>query len=277
MVHALPIRGVAAFTLIELLVAMSILSMIIVLLMSIVDNTTKLWQGSENRVDGFREARAALNVIAADLRAAYISADPRQFRLNLKDGLPHTAITAPDAGSIFFLTSQSADSQDATPPEGSHEPGNKSNLCAVGYFQGFDAATFHARQSMNLYRYLSGSTATFEKLRKEDPLFNDIETGPAGAEVLARNITSFKVRAFAIDPSTGKPAEIPANQSTIPDYIDIELTAINNDVARRIDESKSAWQSKDSPAYKQNARTFTMRVSLPPAHPTPTPEPPPGS
>ncbi|MFV0415202.1 MAG: type II secretion system protein, partial [Chthoniobacterales bacterium] len=48
------------FTILELLVAITILSVLVVLLLSMLDNTTKLWRTNENRVESYREARAAL-------------------------------------------------------------------------------------------------------------------------------------------------------------------------------------------------------------------------
>jgi prepilin-type N-terminal cleavage/methylation domain-containing protein len=255
----------AAFTLVELLVAMSILTMLLLVLLSIVDHTTKLWQSSENRVDSYREARAALNIIAADLRAAYVSQDTRLFQLNKENGLPSTAEN--DKGSLFFLSAQAGDSQGESPPENSSEPGNKSDLCTVGYFQGFDAATFRGAKSMNLYRFFRGSTDTIERIRTAQPLFTDVETGPGGAEVLARNITQFRIRAYTIDKATGRTAEISASDPATPDYIDIELTAVNNGAAKKIPESKAGWQNEESAVIRQNSRTFFLRVNLPPAHP----------
>ena len=65
----------AAFTLTELLVSMAILSGLIVLLFAVVDGTTKTWNQSEQRVDAFREARAALFVISRDLQTMVPSPD----------------------------------------------------------------------------------------------------------------------------------------------------------------------------------------------------------
>ncbi|HEX8371373.1 MAG TPA: prepilin-type N-terminal cleavage/methylation domain-containing protein [Chthoniobacterales bacterium] len=60
--------GARAFTLTELLVTMAILSSFILLLFAVVDGTTQTWNQSEQRVDSFREARAALFIITRDLQ-----------------------------------------------------------------------------------------------------------------------------------------------------------------------------------------------------------------
>ena len=59
-----------AFTLIEMLVSMVVLALIVVAMMALVDSATKLWRDNEGRTDACREARAALVVMARDLRNA---------------------------------------------------------------------------------------------------------------------------------------------------------------------------------------------------------------
>jgi type II secretory pathway component PulJ len=66
---------ICAFTLVEVMVSVTILTGLIFLLFAVVDGTTRVWNQSEQRVDAFREARAALFVIARDLKSAVSAPD----------------------------------------------------------------------------------------------------------------------------------------------------------------------------------------------------------
>ncbi|MDD5199667.1 MAG: prepilin-type N-terminal cleavage/methylation domain-containing protein [Terrimicrobiaceae bacterium] len=250
------------FTLLELLVSMSILALLLVILMGMVDGATKLWRQSENRVDSFREARAALNIIASDLQSIYVAANPKNysaatpkfFALNSPDGA-EAAIKESKSDSLFFVAALPSDSQ---------KPGaNKSDLCSVGYFLAFAPASLgNVKESMNLYRYLRSSDDTFAALNDTLPLARGVTIGPSGEEVLARNITSLKIQAYVVDPTTHKPAEFKASATQpAPDFVDIELTALNNDSVKRL-KSKADWKDTTSITYNQNARTFSTRVNI---------------
>lgn len=263
-------RREAGFTLLELLISMTILSLLLVILMAIVDSSTKLWRVSENRVDSFREARAALNVIAADLRGALATGNENFFQINTSTNLPSTALSPPEAGNLFFLTRMPADAQS---PES-----NDSDVCAVGYFLAYDSVVFGSgERTMNLYRFFENSNETF-KLIEDDKKLPDrpLTTGPSGEEVLARNIVKFEVSAFVYSDSGTLEKFVPSPETPFPDVLEISLVALNNEIAQRL-KSESDWRQTSSTMYARNARTFTTRVSLvsPETIPTPTPQIPP--
>lgn len=62
-----------AFTLVELLVAMSILSVLLLLLSQLLDQVQKTWNYSEGRVSQFREARVAFDLITKNLSQASLN------------------------------------------------------------------------------------------------------------------------------------------------------------------------------------------------------------
>ncbi|HEY8898800.1 MAG TPA: prepilin-type N-terminal cleavage/methylation domain-containing protein [Chthoniobacterales bacterium] len=276
-----------AFTLLELLVSMTILSLLMVLLLSMVNGATKLWKANENRVDSYREARAAINVIASDLSSLYPSANLSYFATQA-DSTPKTPVSIEGLdGRLFFVTALSADAQESGK--------NKSDLCTVGYFLAFDKTSLTGRgvSSYNLYRYFRSSDATFPAIEKGDLLSDiTIETSPTSStsEVLAKNITGFEVVSYEIPPATTanpnptpKPFVKTANLP-MPDMVEITVQAISNEAAKRFSDSKSAWEDKNSITRKQDERVFKTRIYLPGAAqakaaanasptPTPTPEP----
>jgi hypothetical protein len=255
---------------------MAVLSLLLVILASIVDSATKLWRQNENRVDSYREARAALNIISGDLQAAYFVREatpltPKFFLLNSESGLPGTALPPSEAGNIMFVSALPHDSQDTAADK------DKSDLCSIGYFLAYDSPTLNSsHRSLNLYRYFRGSDDTFLMIKSDTSISSGngkpILTGPSGEEVLARNIVSLKIKAYIVDPNGGLVKEYTAQPDpttgtvTPPSFIDIELTALNNEAAKRLD-SKSDWQNTSSVPYKTQARTFTTRVNLSNAKP----------
>lgn len=68
-----PRRRIRGFTLVELLVAMSILSVLLLLLSQLLDQVQKTWNYSEGRVSQFREARVAFDLITKSLSQASLN------------------------------------------------------------------------------------------------------------------------------------------------------------------------------------------------------------
>lgn len=269
----------SAFTLLELLVAMSVLALLLILLLSMVSTATRLWKTNENRVDSYREARAAVNLIASDLAAIYPSPEQTYFYTQ-EDNLPVTPVHVDDMdGSIFFLAATPADAQDTAK--------NKSDLCTIGYFLGYDktSLTGNGTPSYNLYRYFRSSDDTFKAIATNNLLADvTIDTSPTSvnAEVLAKNITGFKVKAYTIPPpptpgATTTPVKFKKSADTpLPDIVEIEVTAINNDVAKRFGDNQSDWENPHSVTREQSDRIFKTRVYLNGAaqvKPTPVPAP----
>lgn len=279
----------SAFSLLELLISITILALLLVMLLSMVNGATSLWRTNENRVDSYREARAAINLIVSDLSSIYTSpnvnylANPNLTSFyTQEDKLPKTPVKKDGMdGSIFFLT--------ATPSAAQEIGKNKSDLCTVGYFLGFDKTSLTGRgtESYNLYRYYRSSDETFNALtggmtgngqpQNGDILTDvEIETAPTStsAEVLAKNITGFTVAAYTIPPPAtaggtyGKPVKFRRSDATpLPDMVEITLTAISNEAAKRFSKpngntDRTAWEDPTSTTRKQNDRTFKTRIFL---------------
>lgn len=259
-----------AFSLLEVLISITILSLLLVILLNLVNGATTLWRQSENRVDSYREGRAALNLIATDLGNLVALRNPDLFALDTVAGLPPNAETPPDASHIFFLSALPSDSQEATE--------SKSDVCVVGYFLAYDKATKNAeRRSMNLYRYFLSSDSAYDSAITAGNL---VPTTPStdpttGAELVARNVIGFKVHAFTTtSDGTRTPFTTASATTPLPNTLSLEITALNNEVAKRLPDTRAAWRDKNQALIKQNSRTFTTRVRLradAPIGPDPTP------
>ena len=252
-----------AFTILELLVAMAVFSLLIVMLMGMVDSASKLWRENENRVDSYREARAAMSIISHDLRNALAGTNLNYIRIN-NDAygfLTNAETDTNSAAAIFFLSAQSATSQDPA--------ANKSDVCQVGYFLAYDKTSALAGvntnvpKTMNLYRYFLSSDETFAKLTNGTyPVFgSSIGALDDDVELLARNITRFHIDAL----DTNGTSYVSTTNAPLPPVIQIEMTAINTETAKKLD-SKSDWIAPTGGLAKvtaKNEQTFSTRVGTP--------------
>lgn len=237
-----------AFTLLELLVAMAVMSVLVVMLMSMVDNASKLWRANESRVESYREARAALNLITSDLKSIYSSTNANYFRTN---GTGFNFSTDTNDGRIFFI---------AALPMSAQESGNKSDLCEVGYYLTYTNNSVlnpSSASAYSLYRYFRSSDATFTNLTIPAQQFTYTTTN---AELLARNISSFKVNYYYL--TNGTPQSwTQSSARPVPDFVEIQMTAFNNDSAKRLLNSTD-WKDTNSATYRENSRIFTARIPI---------------
>lgn len=250
----------SGFSLIELMVAMAVMSILLVLLLNMVDSGTNLWRANENRVDSYREARAALGIMARDLQNLIPSTNSSHFLIN-GDAFPKISsvggtVTNTNSGSaVFFLSSLPAKAQ--------QNGSNKSDVCQVGYFLAFSRTSPSTNQSLNLYRYFRSSDPTFQTLTNGSGLFASPPPFPnsADTELLARNITGIALRAFTLTNSTLVAFSSSAS-TPIPDFIEIHVSAINQDAAKRLDNNVSSWTNSASPIIAPVEQTFTTRIKL---------------
>jgi type II secretory pathway pseudopilin PulG len=239
-----------AFSILELLVAVSVLSILLVVFLNIVQGATSLWRGSENKVEAYREARAALQVMSSDLKNILPTTNTDFFRTNLTN-----------SPNIGFLAALPISSQDTTT--------SKSDICAVGYFVAYDnkspVAGDNGRQSYNLYRYFVESNETFMKIKNNPESGLDID--PERLEILARNVIDFNASYFTTDGSNfSKWNRSPA--TNMPHLIEIQITSVNNERTMRFGARNADAEWKDfsantnSPDYLKNTKTFTTRIKL---------------
>lgn len=245
-VHSVKKTG---FSLLEVLVAVAVLALLVVLLMGMVEGATRMWRTNENRVESYREARAALNLIASDLRSFHPSTNTSHFLTNL----PGADSSTPTNAQIGFLTAL---------PRASQNDDSLSDLCTVGYFLAYGKPTrFNQESTFNLYRYFRESNKTWTNLIGNAGLFADVSPDNTDAELLARNILDFQITPL----STNLTRWAYSTNESLPALLEIKVIALNNERTKRL-ASQAEWETlrsdTNSPDYLQNTRTFLTRVPL---------------
>ncbi len=271
----------------ELLVAMTILSMLVLILFSIFNQTTMAWQASEKQIDAFREARAALFMLRRDLSGMVLSAKaPLAFN---QAGATVTAPADTDIGdNIFFLSAQ---------PGGAQESSNKGALCAVGYYVAWSVNDFNAAgspyaskgsiRSFNLFRYFRGGGTACANLKAyldpatHDPanpglglqaLYSGVLATASGDDVVARNVTRLGLKLFRRD-SAGVLNEVaPGVVTEEVSFLEVTLKTVNNDTAARLGATPGSWKRGSGSQTAElllnaNEQAFRTRIRLAEARP----------
>lgn len=245
-------KKTTGFTILEVLVAVAVLGMLLVLLLNILQSAAGLWRGVENRAETYREARAAMQVIARDLTGAVASTNTNHFPTNLIAS-SHLA---------FF----------SRLPRSSQNSDSHGDVCMVGYFLAYGnkspVAGDNGRQSYNLYRYFIESNETFTNLSQGSPLFPDFDPSTNRSEILARNVVAFDVSYLTVNGTTTN-TWTQSVASPMPDLVEIQITAVNNERTMRFDARGAAsdWESfaaaTNAPDFLKHTKTFTTRLPLP--------------
>jgi prepilin-type N-terminal cleavage/methylation domain-containing protein len=241
-----------AFSLLELLVAVSVLSILLVILLNIVQGATNLWRTSENKVEAYREARAALQVMSSDLRNILPSTNFAFFRTDLTN-----------TPNIGFLTTLPLSSQNTT---------SLSDVCTVGYFLKYDdkspVAGTSGRQSKNLYRYFVESNETFANLTANPTTALTASLDTDHFEILARNVVGFNATYSVTNASGGFDPWTQSATYPMPQVVEIKVTAVNNERTMRFGArgASGEWDTFSANAtssdYQKNTKTFTTRINL---------------
>lgn len=261
------------FTLLEVLISVGLLAMLSLILFAVLESTSRLWHENERRVDSYREARAALNLITRELqtwfplnvalgRSLVINPEPSD-----SIALPASTAATSVADSIWFTS--------LIPPKLQNPQKNKSDLCAVGYYLAWTPNPgAGGGSSYKLYRHFRSSDETFESIANNSPLYFDIRAAvDDNNDILARNITSLKIRPYELNSSGNLTLISPVShlgppQNVRPRLIEIEIRAINAETAAKL-STRADWEDPNHPLIKQNEQIFTTRVILTTAQPQP--------
>ena len=235
----------AAFTLAELLIATAITGMIILLLGQVFSSASAMWRSGGERIDAFRDARAALQLIAADLARANINGDPQMLRL-----LP--------AGNAY------ATEADAITPTKNN---GKSDLCAVEYYLLWNdtAKTFSLMRRFKDSNALSDANSGY--LANTSPDYNTIYDKSTGnEEVLAAPVWDLEIRPGITD----IPLTTVSGLSTTWKWLEIRFKSMSVNSARKLNSvgsiDQSTWTNPSSTEYKNlilpYEQQFVTRVPL---------------
>jgi type II secretory pathway pseudopilin PulG len=274
----------AAFTLVELLIATGITVLIVVMLGWMLGSLMGSAAHATARVDAFRDARAALQMIERDLRNLVRTQwNPDPFTGPtpapcLPSGVATTGVTLPAA--YFVLKDIYADPATA----GNHNQqlyalvaakttGSSGDVCAVGYYCRWDG------QAYSLRRFFRDSTTTFAAMQSAGSYAGDsvLYTPSASDDVLAAYVWNLKLTAYdaAGNPSAPYPCVCDQSASAarlLPAAVEISFNAMSPQAAQAVmsltagmtDAAATAyWMNMDANLVKPHAYEFRSRLNLP--------------
>src|ERR1041385_4377985 len=235
-------RSHAAFTLVELLVAISSTVLVVALLSTVFTAAGKQWQASDQRIDSFRDARAALQIICRDLSRANLNGDAQMLTLS---NIDTTGLFAKEAFAVAPIPN-----------------GGKSDLCTVGFYCTWDATS----KTYSLKRLFRDSDSTLTSLAKSPADFAALFTKtPANEEELASCAWDLR---FA--PGTQYDPETPTtNPSSKWRWLEIRFKSMSAAAARKLGNmtiAQTTWDNPSDSTYKTailpNEQQFVIRVNL---------------
>lgn len=239
------------FTLVELLVAMVVTSLVILLISRVLFGAAQVWRHSSQRVETWREARAAIHCMERDL-ATTAPVEAGGARLPPMLFARHPATPEGDFRNeeLYFLTML---------PQG-----GRGSLCAVGYRAVWDE---EARCYRLMRRFMPG--AAVERL---------LQTGAGTSaaalyfgegsveEELARYVWDLEIRPC----KDGVPqATFPGGEVEPSAAVEIRFKAIGAQAVEQLREAtvnQETWSNPDDPVYRRvilpRQQQFIMRARL---------------
>lgn len=273
-----------AFTLVEMLVTLAVTSILVVVMMNVFISGSTLWQKNEERLDTFREARAAMQMMTRDFSA--LSAIPN---LNLTD----TDASDPSKPQFPILAFQNH--PDTLAPDKVNQeiygivparnPG-RSGLCAVGYFCIWD----DTKKAFVLRRQFTESNMTFTNLQAALSLTSPMTFSTAFATIYARPANNKNTAQQSVDDiatyvygfqfdwekTSPIPGQTPVHQPwpitfarEMPAWIEIRFKALGSNAARKLDlpgVTRDTWTDPTTSMYKNmiqpGEQEFVTRIKL---------------
>lgn len=238
-------RKHTAFTLAELLIAISITVILVGILFRVFAAAASQWQAADQRIDTFRDARAALQIMTRDISRADVNGLAQMLTLSDVFG----GATPPFAKEAYAIT--------PIPNTG------KSDLCTVGYYCSYDGVT----KAYSLKRLFKGSDATFTSLATASPDFVTIfkKDTPKPDEIVAAYVWDLQ-----FTPGIGKDLIDPTTASSTQwNWLEIRFKSMSTASGRKIRNTPidlSTWFDATSPLYKTfilpYEQQFVSRVVL---------------
>lgn len=256
-----------AFTLVEVTVAIAVTLVLTTLMLNVLNQSSVIWNRSNESLDTFREARGALQVMSREIGGLRSMPEPNKtFPLLSLQHHPNTEDEDKVNEEIYALVN--------TPNAG------RANWCAVGYFCRWDAK----HNSYSLVRQFTGSDDTFANMRV---VFNATSplTGPAAFQQLydrdrinSQDVVATYCWDLHFDLPTGLEL-MDAQQGAfwpqgdfsqkLPPWIQVRCKVLGSLAARRLQNagiSKADWFKTDSDKYRRfilpYQQQFVTRISL---------------
>lgn len=262
-------RPRAAFTLVEMMVALSVTAVLSVLMLRMFMDSSTIWKSNDERLETFREARAALQLMARELAAVNAAPElPEKFPML---ALQHHGDTLPED-----YVNQEVYALSATRNTG------HSDLCAVGYFCTWD----DRRKTFTLRRQATESNATFANLQKALRFGSPMTPSGAFHLLYARPLPNadddslheiatyvWNLQFIIPHPTNQTLPNPPWPQGSfwkeLPEWVEIRFKALGSAAARKLDGqaiTRETWFVDSDPLRQRlilpNEQQFITRVKL---------------
>lgn len=263
-------RQICAFTLVELLISVAITTLIVVMLGIMFGSLTSTSSRANQRIDAFRDARAALQMIERDLsglvrnqRDSTGAATTRPAAYLALDNLytdPGSLNAASNNQQIYALIAA--------------KNSGLGDVCAVGYYCRWDTS----RKAYSLHRFFTDSTATYNQLSSAAVATanyaseTDLYTPAPSDDILASYVWDFRVTPY--DSSGAAIVTYPyicdssaSTATPLPGAIEISFKAMSQQAARTVMSASSSaniWLDPATQTYQRliapNAYQFRTRI-----------------
>jgi len=281
--RAVALRG-GGFTLVELLVATGITVAIVLMLGLMLSSLMSTASRATQRVDAFRDARAALQVMERDLSNLvrtqwnpdpFTNPPPAPCAASAISTTPVTLPAAYFALDNLYSADPAAGNQQLYALVAEKTPASSGDLCAVGYYCAWDTQ-LHA---YSLRRFFRDSTATFAVMQGAGSYAADsvlYMPGPSDP-VLAAYVWNFKVTMYDANGTVITTYPCVCDQAAAtpimpPAALEISFNAMSPQAARTVmsvtagmtDSAAAAyWINMDANLVKPHAYQFRSRINLP--------------
>jgi len=276
--HTVALRG-GGFTLVELLIATGITVAIVLMLGLMLGSLMGSASHATSRVDAFRDARAALQMMERDLRNL-VRTQWSPYPFSTPAPTPGTVqpLTRPTA--YFALDNIYADPATAGNPNqqlyalvAAKTTGSSGDVCAVGYYCQWD----NQLHAYTLRRFFRNSAATFTAIQNAGSYAQDSVLYVPGVSdaVMAAYVWNLKITMYnssgavintypyICDPDAATPTSLPA-------AIEISFNAMSPQAAQAVmsvTSSPNDWMDTTTQNYQRliapHTYQFRSRINLP--------------
>jgi type II secretory pathway pseudopilin PulG len=267
-------RDDEAFTLVEIIVALAATSVLVVLMLRIFSDGSTIWQRNNEKLDTFREARAALQAMARDFSSlSPAGSAPDQFPVLTGDWHKDTKDEDRVNKEIYGLVST--------------RNAGRADWCAVGYYCEWD----DTKKAFVLKRQFTESDETFKLLKIAAIAQQAIPSGqifngrPIFDAVFARTQTIDDMASYVWDLQVEIPDPTDATKTAkwpwgslnrpLPEWVEIRFKALGTNAARKMTGqnatremwfANSASSGTDRKFYEHNIlpgeQQFATRIKL---------------
>jgi len=277
----LPMPGERAFTLAELLIATGITAIIVVLFGTMLGSLLNTASRANQRIDAFREARAALQMIERDLSnlvRTQWNPDPFPSPAPLPCAASTTTTNFVTRPAAYFAmenrySDPAAGNQQiyalvAAKAAGSPTP-SVGDVCAVGYYCRWEGNRYTLR------RFFRDSAHTFGVLQNAasyaaDSDLYDLNAADARNDVLAAYVWDFKVAIYDASGNLQTTYPYICDQSAtiptlLPAAIEISFNAMSPQAARTVmsvSSSPADWMNMNVNLVNPHTYQFRTRINF---------------